>query len=130
MKKILLLVGLLVLILFFLAKIPKRQSLPSPGPTKACAELERLEMDDLIKISQEECQKCEGVWETLSMDISKTGCNPKTSDADKSCTDSEECVGLCLAEEEGDYGKCSAYKFNLGCHQTFLGGTKVMLCAD
>lgn len=99
--------------------------------TADCSKLERLEMQELTQISESECQKCGGKWGVLSMDLNMTGCNPKTSDAGKSCTNYDQCVGICLAKDESSVsGTCSEYKFSLGCTLEFSDGQPVMLCRD
>lgn len=96
-----------------------------------CRTLETLKIENLTQISKVDCQNCEGRWELLSMDLDMTGCNPKTSDAGKTCTDSERCVGMCLGKENmPTSGICSDYKFILGCNLEFLEGKVLMICRD
>lgn len=96
-----------------------------------CFRLERLDSQGLSQVSEAECQNCGGKWEMLSKDLSRTGCNPKTSDAGKSCTDSKECVGACFPNKnQPSSGQCSDYKLALGCHSEFSEGKAVTACRD
>lgn len=105
--------------------------LPTPTSGRDCLRLETLEMEELARIPKIDCQECGGKWELLSMDLNKTGCNPKTSDAGKTCTDSEQCIGVCLGKETVlTSGTCSEYKFVLGCNLEFSEGEQVMICRD
>lgn len=98
---------------------------------RTCPRLEKLGSEELSQVSETECQSCGGRWEMLSKDLSKTGCNPKTSDAGKSCTDSKECVGTCLPDDnQPPSGQCSEYKFSLGCHPELSEGKPLILCRD
>lgn len=118
-------------------KVTSTPSLPSPTPGLTeqvevdCSILETLEMQELAEISQADCGECSGKWEPLSMDLNLTGCNPKTSDAGKTCTGEAQCLGVCLAQDESSVsGTCSEYKFILGCNFEFAEGQAAELCRD
>lgn len=96
-----------------------------------CQLVEQMDMRKLTEVSKNDCQKCGGKWELLSMDLDMTGCNPKTSDAGKTCLNESDCVGVCLAKNISSVsGDCSDYKFVLGCNLEFSGGKPVELCRD
>ena len=109
----------------------RTQTQPSPTSQFDCHTLEDFEMKDLGQVPEIVCRECEGKWEVLSMDIDATGCNPKTSDAGKSCTSYDQCVGQCLAERDAStVGICSEYKYRLGCALELSEGKPVMICRD
>lgn len=95
-----------------------------------CSRLEKLDPEKLSQVSEAECQKCGGEWDLLGKD-SQVGCNPRTSDAEKTCTDSDQCVGRCLGKKDNTAsGTCSVYKFVLGCNLEFSKGKLLILCID
>lgn len=101
------------------------------GKKENCQLLEKLKMKELTKIPKEECQKCNGKWGVLSMDVSMVGCNPQTSDKGKNCTDKSQCIGICFGEgTNSNSGRCSEYKYSLGCSSELIKGKKIMVCRD
>jgi len=58
-------------------------------------------------------------------------CNLKTSDGGKICTDSGQCEGRCLAEDENSKaGKCSDMKSSIGCTFEMFNGKVLEVCYD
>lgn len=58
-------------------------------------------------------------------------CSLKTSDGGKTCTDSSQCEGLCLAENENSKsGKCSDIKSGIGCVLEMDKGEVFEVCYD
>jgi len=58
-------------------------------------------------------------------------CNLKTSDGGKICTDSDQCEGICLAENENSKsGKCSDTKSGVGCVFEMYEGKVLEVCRD
>lgn len=94
-----------------------------------CKDFPFKDFTELTKMAKEDCEKCGGQWEHLNM--AGVGCNPKTADGGKKCGDTKDCQGACLdAGDQSDFGICSSYRFNLGCHKTLISGVKVMVCTD
>lgn len=76
-----------------------------------------------------ECLARNGI-PTLSYDIGPF-CNLRTSDAGKICTDSSQCEGICLAENENSKsGKCSETESVLGCVFEMTNGKSLERCFD
>lgn len=78
------------------------------------------------------CRECiaeDGV-PTMSYDIGPF-CNPKTSDAGRSCTDSNQCEGVCLSEDEAsESGRCSDTERVIGCVFEMTDGRSLERCFD
>lgn len=76
-----------------------------------------------------ECHARNGV-PALSYDVGPF-CNLKTPDAGKICTDSGQCKGICLAENENSKsGKCSDTESVLGCVFEMTNGESLERCFD
>ena len=58
-------------------------------------------------------------------------CALKTSDGGKICTDSSQCEGICLAENENSkFGKCSDIDAGIGCVFEMHSGKALEVCYD
>jgi len=55
---------------------------------------------------KESCESSGGVWGNLGLST-QPGCNLPTSDANKACTDSKQCQGVCLILDDEYTGNCS-----------------------
>ena len=83
----------------------------------------------VIPESEAECIAMGGSWTTLGLpmpDKPKT-CDLKATDSGKSCTDSNECQGICIAPESAHAGsratgQCSVYLSNFGNIRQVTGG--------
>jgi hypothetical protein len=87
-----------------------------------CQELHSLDLESALTVDKALCEQCGGVW---GIGPHPEGCNPPNMDADKSCTDSSQCVGLCFAEDDYENarkGKCSKIKFVFGCYSEIVKG--------
>lgn len=83
-----------------------------------------------IPTSQQQCLAQGGVWDYFGMRPEKS-CNFKTSDVSKSCTDSDQCEGKCLGQENITTGQCSEWITIYGCHAYIeQGQAGPTLCAD
>jgi hypothetical protein len=71
--------------------------------------------------SRAECEAAGGTWDDVQGLGHVLGCNPRTTDAGKVCTDSDQCEGACQR------GKCSGSRFVRGCGILRHGQT---LCID
>lgn len=71
-------------------------------------------------------QECEAAGGTLVYGLAGPQCAQKQPDAGKSCSDSDQCAGLCLAETR----TCSPVTPFFGCHEILQGGQTVGLCID
>ncbi len=56
-----------------------------------------------------ECTAAGGAWNDAEGRGQIHGCNPRTRDGEKACTDSDQCEGAC------QHGKCSSHRFVRGC---------------
>ncbi len=86
--------------------------------------------------TKEACDGCSGKWGRHGLaDVESCIC--KTKDAGKVCKDAAECVGQCLADEDGfevvqagpppkGYwkGKCSEYDTTFGCNRIIGAGAR------
>ncbi len=76
-----------------------------------------------------ECLSDNGI-PTLSYDIGPF-CNPIASDAGKVCTDSDQCEGVCLAEDgDAESGRCSDTEKVIGCVFEMRKGKSLERCFD
>ncbi len=78
------------------------------------------------------CNEClnENGIPTLSYDTGPF-CNPITSDAGKVCTDSDQCEGICLAEDgDAESGRCSHTEQVIGCVFEMTKGKSLERCFD
>ena len=57
-------------------------------------------------------------------------CDLPAIDAGKSCTDSSQCQGLCLASATPSTGACSPRTVNFGCHDVMADGAQMGICID
>lgn len=57
-------------------------------------------------------------------------CDLPATDAGKSCTDSSQCQGLCLASGTPATGACSPRTINFGCHDIMADGSRMAICID
>ena len=83
-----------------------------------------------IPQTEVECKAHGGSWGVLG--LQSMGCNVKTADSGKVCSDSNDCQGECLAPAgsgNGDKAKgtCSAYTANFGRVSRVEHGTVVWL---
>lgn len=129
---ILVLISLTGVLLFFIQKKPK-----STSKINCQEEIEYFlskNPDFFRDVAQgvewcNQCLKSNGM-PTLSYDAGPF-CNLKTSDAHKSCTDSSQCEGICLAENEiSKSGRCSDRKLVLGCIFEMTNRESVEICFD
>lgn len=88
------------------------------------------------------CQMKGGRWGRVGLNPAPQ-CNMPTSDAGKTCTDTKECEGTCMAELSAEdmaklrrgevilsKGKCTAWKLGAGCVVIIQDGRAVMICID
>lgn len=80
---------------------------------------------------EQECLDNNGVWEQKGGD--RFVCNYETEDASGNCTDSSDCEGWCLAEQdsqlgEKEIGECSDYKILHGCIKFIDKGMVNSIC--
>lgn len=68
-----------------------------------------------------ECEAAGGAWDEVQGRGHVTGCNPRTADGGKACTDSDQCEGACQR------GACTTHRFARGCGIVRQGRT---LCVD
>lgn len=80
--------------------------------------------------SQAECEAAGGAWTVLGLPFpgKPASCDLKAKDAGKSCSDSKECEGLCLAPAASKAGSrttglCSTYIGNFGNIHSVEAGT-------
>ena len=93
-------------------------------------------VDELIKLNQlnqkeQACLKAGGVFVKIGLRDVEV-CNFKTTDAGKSCTDSQQCQGSCVAEDaNATSGNCTDWKIIEGCHAIFhKGKSSGIVCLD
>jgi len=113
---------------FITTPSPKPTQLPtasaSPSPTETTYDKEKTE-----------CISKGGEWKLAGLALDER-CFIKMKDANKDCSNSDDCEGTCLAPEKcrlGDkvVGKCSEYDLTLGCHSRVEGGKAMpVLCID
>lgn len=57
-------------------------------------------------------------------------CAMPTADANRACTQSDDCsTGLCLVQEDGR-GACAPYDTMFGCHALLMGDERATICID
>lgn len=90
---------------------------------------------------KESCEALGGVWKKIGISPIEV-CNLPTSDANKECTSSDECEGICVAElsqEELDKikretirtkGRCTAWRIVVGCRAVVENGEARLICLD
>ena len=83
----------------------------------------------------EACEEEGGVWGEFGTPA-KEMCNIKTSDAGKTCTDSDQCEGYCVTKSSGKnwiknasgelqvQGQCDDYRYPNGC-RVFVESSKI-----
>lgn len=105
--------------------------IPETKQAEATAIVETFELFD----REAECLAQGGRWEVLG--FSGPGCNLPSSDGGKSCTDSKDCEGLCLADKDeidaqGDEltGVCSQWQSHFGCYMILEKRRDVEICID
>lgn len=77
----------------------------------------------------QECLRNNGI-PRLSPDIGPF-CNALTSDAGTVCTDSSQCEGICIAEDEdAEAGRCTEIERVLGCVLEMTDGKPLGICFD
>lgn len=96
-----------------------------PGTTAFAAKEMRA-----LPQSQAECEAAGGAWTVLGLPFpgKPASCDLKAKDAGKSCSDSKECEGLCLAPAASKAGSrttglCSTYVRNFGNIHSVEAGT-------
>ncbi len=68
-----------------------------------------------------ECKLKQGIWQTNSK--GNKFCNLPTQDQNKTCFNSDECEGLCIADNETT-GHCQDYNYIKGCFKILTNQTK------
>ncbi|MBI5133288.1 MAG: hypothetical protein HZA83_01110 [Thaumarchaeota archaeon] len=77
------------------------------------------------------CNKCVNDSGIPSRGLGTVFCNYKTKDGGKPCTDSSQCEGNCLGEDENSKaGKCSSKGIDMGCHYQLFDGESLNVCYD
>jgi len=82
----------------------------------------------------EQCAAINGTWRPICL-MGKPACVVTYKDAGKSCADSSECSGRCIADGAKPgaetRGQCTATSDPCGCFQLVVNGkADYMLCAD
>lgn len=95
-----------------------RGSSPAPGPAPVVRAVP-------APGNREACEAASGVWDDNSGRGHVTGCNMRTRDRGKACTDSAQCEGACMGDASG--GQCSEFVAARGCG-ILIGGR--VLCVD
>lgn len=89
-----------------------------------------------IPQTEEECLAVGGNWIHLGLPGTPKRCDLKAKDGGKSCTDSSQCQGECMApsgasEGQKMNGACSDYILNFGCARRVENGkVGIEICAD
>lgn len=79
-------------------------------------------LGDKVSDAEKTCIEEGGTWDDWNGDGARE-CNYPTTDAGTRCTDSQQCEGRCLGEEEFLlYGSCSEWVDAYGCHNFVEGG--------
>ena len=79
--------------------------------------------------NEQDCLDQGGTWGPqglAQMDM----CDLPATDAGKSCTNSSQCQGLCLANDTPSTGTCSPRTLNFGCHDVMEDGIQMSICID
>ena len=100
-------------VVFTVSCNPPRESKPTQPVSDKPAETEA------------ECLLRGGEWKVASVFAEKYACFIKMQDAGKSCTDSSQCMGKCLATERSAppvTGVCSDSNIRLGCYSEVING--------
>ena len=84
-----------------------------------------------LKEKEQACLKAGGVFVKIGLRDVEV-CNFKTTDAGKSCTDSQQCQGSCVTEDaNATSGNCTDWKIIEGCHAIFhKGKSSGIVCLD
>jgi len=87
--------------------------------------------------TEQECISMGGKWVVLGLTYpgKSASCDFRASDFGKSCADSTQCLGECLAPneakpEESTTGTCSEYLKVFGCFKYMKQGVVESLCVD
>ena len=82
-----------------------------------------------VPTNEADCLQRGGAWTTLGLPMPGKAkvCDLKTKDAGKSCTDSKQCEGVCLADKDAEEGAstagaCSAYVAEFGTYKRVTAG--------
>lgn len=101
--------------------------LASCTQVRAPAPVTKLE----VPRNEQACTKAGGHWGPMGL-FQNVGCDIKTSDAGKACSDSSQCQATCLGPNgslagERVTGVCSAYVANFGNVTTVENGKAILL---
>jgi hypothetical protein len=85
----------------------------------ACASQPHVAKRPVIPESEQACLAAGGNWANIGLPGMPKRCDLKAGDANRSCTDSSQCEGMCLAPESvppgaSATGHCSPYVRNFG----------------
>lgn len=119
----------------------------SPHPDAGCngntSKTDMPSADDIT--DKNSCESAGGSWGRVGIEVSESRCNLPTSDGGKSCVDSVDCEGWCIAElspQDQDKvqsqravieksGKCSGWQIVSGCFPVVTQGViNGLMCID
>lgn len=87
----------------------------------------------VIPQDEASCREAGGHWTRLGIpcETCEKSCDMKTTDAGNRCTDSSQCQGACIAENESaKAGQCAAWAFTFGCYYFMEHGVAQQICVD
>jgi hypothetical protein len=139
-------IGIILIILLVLLIIVWRIDRTFFHPYQPDREMQIRDDVTTLKFSvpktKEECLSKGGTWKRPGPRPTEE-CNLPTTDSGKSCTGSNQCEGVCLAELSPDQlrqgmngkmyqtkGKCSSFIKIYGCHGYVYLGWASVVCAD
>ncbi len=79
--------------------------------------------------NEQDCLDQGGAWGPQGL-AQTDMCDLPATDAGKSCIDSSQCQGLCLASDTPSTGACSPRTVNFGCHDVMADGAQMGICID
>jgi hypothetical protein len=88
----------------------------------------------VIPTTEVDCKAVDGYWGPQGLPGGGPVCSLKTSDRYKICTDSEQCQGVCLVQDdlavgmEGALGSCAEWDRTYGCHKLIVKGKVESWC--